>query len=123
MLDELIRLSEQSWKLARGEPAGSWWRPAADVYRTGRGWLLKVELAGVRRDQVEVLCAGRRLIIRGKRLDSPPQQEWQCQSLEISYSYFERSFELPCDLQQARIVTEYQDGMLYVQIFLKESPQ
>jgi HSP20 family protein len=119
MLNELLRFTEQSWKLAAGEP--QWWRPAADIYRTDGGWLLKVELAGIRRDRLEVAAAGRQLIVRGTRLDSQCSADWQCQSLEISYSRFERRFELPCDLQQARIVTDYQDGMLYVRIFLEES--
>jgi HSP20 family molecular chaperone IbpA len=36
--------------------------------------------------------------------------------MEIAYSDFERSLELPCDLGRADITTEYRDGILLVRI-------
>jgi HSP20 family protein len=36
--------------------------------------------------------------------------------MEIAYSRFERSVELPCNLDRADITTEYRDGMLLVRI-------
>jgi HSP20 family molecular chaperone IbpA len=36
--------------------------------------------------------------------------------MEIAYSHFERSLELPCDLERADITTEFHDGMLLVRI-------
>jgi HSP20 family protein len=40
-------------------------------------------------------------------------------SLEISYSRFERVIEFPVDLSQAKVSTDYRDGMLLVQIELE----
>lgn len=92
------------------------WRPHADVYRTHQGWLIKVELAGVRQEDVRVSASGRRLKILGKRRDWGLESGCQCHALEISYSHFEREFELPCELPQATIHWEYRDGMLLVRI-------
>jgi HSP20 family protein len=36
--------------------------------------------------------------------------------MEIAYSHFERTVELPRELRQARISTEYRDGMLFVRL-------
>jgi HSP20 family molecular chaperone IbpA len=36
--------------------------------------------------------------------------------LEIAYSRFERSLDLPCNLQRAAIATDYRDGMLLVHV-------
>jgi HSP20 family molecular chaperone IbpA len=36
--------------------------------------------------------------------------------MEIAYSRFERSIELPCDVEQAQLAVECRDGMLVVRI-------
>jgi HSP20 family molecular chaperone IbpA len=36
--------------------------------------------------------------------------------MEISYSHFERTFELPCDLDRCGISTDSRDGMLHIHI-------
>ena len=42
--------------------------------------------------------------------------------LEISYSHFERTIELPTNLERARIATEYQYGLLLVRIQTEATP-
>ena len=92
------------------------WRPAADIYRTREGWLVKFELAGVRREEIEVGITGRYLTVRGHRLDTEVSEGHEFYRLEIAYSRFERSIQLPCELERARILTEYRAGMLLVRI-------
>jgi HSP20 family protein len=94
------------------------WRPAADVYRTAPGWMVKLELAGVRVEDVRVEVDGHCLIVSGQRRDLVLETGHSCQSLEISYDSFERRFEFPVDLTQMRVSTQFQDGMLYVRIEL-----
>jgi HSP20 family protein len=94
------------------------WRPAADVYRTGSGWIVKLELAGVRPEDVRVELSGRWLIVSGQRRDVVIETGCSCQSLEISYDSFERQFEFPVDLSQMRVSSESHNGMLYVRIQL-----
>lgn len=94
----------------------SFWTPPADVYRTPDGWLVKLELAGVRPEEVQLEASGRRLTIRGCRRDSYAHESHSHYLMEIAYSCFERSLELPCDVERYSITTEYQDGMLLVRI-------
>ncbi len=96
--------------------AQSQWRPAADVYRTPNGWLVKLEVAGVRPEEIEVSIRGHFLMVCGRRRDWIMEDRRQCYSLEISYTSFQRRFELPCDLEHARVTSEYRDGMLLVRI-------
>jgi HSP20 family protein len=102
--------------LLAGEPFATRWQPAADIYRTADGWLVKVELAGVRPDEFEVRFAGQQLILRGRRRDWQIHDAGQCQSLEIVYDEFERRFDFPIDLTAARVETEYANGMLLLRI-------
>jgi HSP20 family protein len=92
------------------------WCPPADVYRIGGGWLVKLDLAGVRTEDVEVHASGRTLTVRGARRDLVIEESAHSYSMEIAYSRFERSIELPQRLEAARITTEYRDGMLLVRL-------
>ncbi len=92
------------------------WQPAVDVYRHQRGWLIKCELAGVHRDDIQVSVEESRLTIAGVRRDVTIIEGQRAYSLEIAYNRFARRIELPCDLMQATLDIDYRDGMLLVQI-------
>src|SRR5262249_17219375 len=93
------------------------WRPAADVYRTpDRGWRVKFDLAGVRPEDVQLEADGPRLTLRGSRRDCAREKGCSYYRMEIAYSRFERTLELPCDVGRARVSTDYRDGMLLVHI-------
>lgn len=96
------------------------WQPHADVYRTRDGWIIKFELAGVRPEEVQVAVHGNRLVLSGQRRDVRLEQTQQSHSLEISYNRFERSIELPCQLESVHISTDYRDGMLIVRLAMRE---
>jgi HSP20 family protein len=102
--------------LFSGETYASRWEPAADVYRMTDGWLVKVELAGVRPDEFEVRVSEHQLILRGRRRDWHLSESGQCQSLEIAYAEFERRFEFPIDLTRAHVDTDCANGMLLLRI-------
>ncbi len=92
------------------------WAPAADVYHTRSGWLVKFDLAGVRPEEIQVEVQGRRLTVRGTRRDWCLEEGCRSYQLEISYSDFARTLEFPVEIDSAPIATEYQLGMLLVQI-------
>jgi HSP20 family protein len=98
------------------------WQPAVDVYRTHTGWLVKAELAGVRPEDIQLSVTGRRLTLRGQRRDWFTEKCECCYRLEITYSDFERTIELPINLERARIATDYQYGLLLVQIQTEDVP-
>jgi HSP20 family protein len=97
------------------------WSPPADIYRIAHGWLVKVDLAGVRSDEIDLHVAGRCLTIRGARRDWSISECQHSYSMEISYSRFERSIDLPVELDGAAISTEFRDGMLLVRL-VTEAP-
>lgn len=92
------------------------WRPAADIYNCHDGWLVKFDLAGVRPEDVQISVNGRQLVVSGLRRDWMMESGSRFYSMEISYNCFRRAVELPCELNQARVATEYRDGMLLVRL-------
>jgi HSP20 family molecular chaperone IbpA len=76
-----------------------------------------LELAGVRPDEdMTIRARGPRLTISGVRRDRLIERGWSCYAMEIAYSRFERSIELPCDVEKAHLAVECRDGMLLVRI-------
>ncbi len=96
------------------------WQPAVDLYRTRTGWLAKFDLAGVQREDIRVQAHGHTLIVQGVRRDSSVEEGQHYHSMEIAYSEFERQIDFPVSLDNARITTDYQAGMLLVRIQTEE---
>ena len=99
------------------------WRPSADVYRTPHGWVVKIELAGVRPEDINVMPSGSELFVSGVRRDRFVEEGWSHYSMEIAYSRFERTIELPCDLDRAGISIEFHDGLLLVRVITNQEEE
>ena len=109
----------KSWPAVLAERSTPW-QPSADVYRTKDGWLVKFDLAGVQIGDVTVTIQGRRLIIGGVRRDSFLEEGSSYYSMEISYSRFERTIEMPADLENSKMTIEARDGILLVRLVANE---
>ena len=97
-------------------PSERHWTPAADVYRTRDGWLVKVDLAGVSPDEIGITVAGRVLVIEGIRRDANCSETVSYHQIEITYSRFERTLRFPCEIEGARIERAYRDGLLIIRL-------
>ncbi len=96
------------------------WYPPADVYRTQDGWIVKVELAGVCADEIEVRIAGATLRIGGCRRDTFHTETVSYHQLEITYSRFEKLIRFPCPIEGTEVETNYNDGLLILRLRSKE---
>lgn len=98
------------------DPYGASWCPKADIYCSKQGWLIKLDLAGVEPENLELTLTGSRLRVSGIRRDRAVRQGQQVYSMEIAYNRFEREFELPADIEKSELMTEYLDGMLLIHL-------
>ena len=74
--------------LRHRRPSGRLWNPAADVYRTQDGWLVKLDLAGVRAEDIQITLDGDLLRVSGLRRDGFCGEGISHYQLEITYSRF-----------------------------------
>jgi HSP20 family protein len=116
MSRDLIELMHTLFLPAAQACRATSWSPALDIYRTRTGWLLKLDLAGVRPADLTVTVRGSLLTVRGRRRDNCVEAGLSHQRMEIAYGRFERVVELPCDLARCAIATDYRDGMLLIDI-------
>lgn len=100
----------------------TYWVPNTDVYTTEDGLVVKVELAGMRREDLELTVEGNRLLITGQRPDTGRMPGIKFLVMEIHYGIFECVIEVPSgyDLSQARAA--YQNGFLRVEVPMAVKP-
>jgi HSP20 family protein len=122
MANKSIHIRQVLFLPSVGNLSDTAWQPAADVYRTRFGWLVKFDLAGVSPDEVELSVQGARLTVRGRRRDCGQEEGCVCHLMEIAYSAFERTIVLPCELDRAEISAEFRLGMLLVRIQTEGQP-
>ncbi|NNE68106.1 MAG: Hsp20/alpha crystallin family protein [Pyrinomonadaceae bacterium] len=98
------------------KPSGKLWYPAADVYETQDGWLVKVELAGVSAEDVHLEIQGNQLYIAGCRRDRSCAAGVTYQQMEITYSHFEKTLEFPASIEGARVEHNFDNGLLIIHL-------
>jgi HSP20 family protein len=98
------------------------WVPNTDVYATDNGLVVKVELAGMRSEHLEITVEGNRLRISGNRPDGCRASKCSFLVMEINYGPFESVLELPpgYDLSQAKAA--YLNGFLRIDVPLVQMP-
>ena len=98
------------------------WVPNTDVYATDNGLVVKVELAGMRSEHLEITVEGNRLRISGNRPDGCRASKCSFLVMEINYGPFESELELPpgYDLSQAKAA--YLNGFLRIDVPLVQTP-
>lgn len=96
--------------------SGSLWYPAADVYKTKDGWLVKVELAGVSAEDVEIEVQGNMLNIVGTRRDRSCSSGVSYHQMEITYCRFEKTLKFPGSIDGATIEHNFDNGLLIISL-------
>ena len=92
------------------------WTPNIDVYETADHFIIKAELAGVKKDEVKIQMNDRIVSISGKRDDECEEVREHFHVAEVSYGNFVRKIELPNDIDSENVKAKYKDGFLMVYI-------
>jgi len=99
---------------AKDVRSGQLWYPAADVYQTPDGWVVKVELAGVSPEEIEIDIQGNVLYISGCRRDRSCAAGVAYQQMEITYSNFEKTLSFPSPIDGATLEHQLENGILII---------
>lgn len=92
------------------------WSPPTDIFETGDAIVIKMELAGVRDEDVQVHMSDNFLVIRGRRVDAQKVKPDNFHLMEIHYGRFERIFRLPAGLPAGKVTAVLSDGFLTVTV-------
>lgn len=92
------------------------WNPPTDVYETKEHIIIKMEIAGVNKSDIEISLEDNLLKVGGFRHDRSKVGKENFHIMEIHYGNFERVFRLPKNLGVEQIEAIYQDGFLKISI-------
>jgi len=92
------------------------WAPALDVVHEDGDLLIRAELPGVRREDVEITFHERVLTISGERRAEEQKAGSGYYVRERRYGIFRRSLVLPHNVQEDRISARFEDGVLEVRV-------
>ena len=96
----------------------STWSPNTDVYETPDHLVVKMELAGIEKEDLEITLKDRLLLVRGHRRDTCRQRPHRCsfRQMEIDYGSFERRIVIPRTVDGNRVRAVFQNGFLHVEL-------
>lgn len=88
------------------------WSPPTDVYETEDAYVVRVEVAGMREADFEIMLENDFLQISGTRPDIPERRAYQ--QMEIRFGRFFTAVGLPSSVDIDASRAEYDDGFLTV---------
>lgn len=92
------------------------WTPNTDVYLTDTGLVVKVELAGMRKEDLELTVEANQLRVAGVRRDGCRSPHCRFVVMEINYGPFETLVEVPPGYDLGNAKAAYLNGFLRIDV-------
>lgn len=96
------------------------WSPPTDIYEGEQGLAIVMDIAGVKKEEIQIMVKGQIVFISGVRKE-PAVAKKYIHQLEIDFGRFERNFLIPQEIDAGRMEARYEDGFLYVWLPRKHS--
>jgi HSP20 family protein len=129
MLDDFEAEMERFWRRPWSFWPGSWprpfrglarqsltWAPRMDVYEKDNTIVVKTELPGLKKEDVQVEIEGEDLIIRGESKAETEVKDEDYYRSERSFGSFYRRMPLPAGVTAEQIHASLTDGVLEVRV-------
>ena len=97
------------------------WTPAVDIFETdGHDLVLKAELPGLDREDIEVSVENSTLVLKGTKKFEAEVKDENYRRIERAYGTCHRSFTLPNTVDAAKVSAEFKNGVLTVKLPFRE---
>ena len=96
------------------------WVPSVDISESDAAYLVKAEIPGVEKEDVEVTIQDGMLTIQGERKQEKEEKGKKFHRVERCYGSFMRSFRVPDDADADKVKAEFKDGMLNITLTKSE---
>jgi HSP20 family protein len=92
------------------------WNPQMDIYETHEEIVIRAEIAGVNKEDLEVEINSKAVRIRGKREEMSRNESATYLLAEIQYGCFERILFMPSLIDPEIVSASYSNGFLQIRI-------
>jgi len=90
------------------------WTPAMDVFEEKDNFVVKAEVPGMKKEDIEVSLHEGNLTISGERKSETKQNDAEVHRTERFYGRFQRSVALPSTVAADKVKAQYRDGVLTI---------
>lgn len=90
------------------------WAPAVNVYEEKDKVVVKAELPGMKKEELEAYVSGENLIIAGERKEESEEKTAEMYRSERYFGHFHRSIPLPSPVNTEKMEAHYKDGILTI---------
>lgn len=97
-------------------PAPREWYPPVDVLESDNEYLIRAELPGMKKEDINVEVKEGTLVLTGERKSEKPADGVKYRHVERVAAKFWRSFSLPEAIKQDAIEAGYKDGVLEIRV-------
>ena len=119
--DEMDRMFDSLWRGGPLRPFGGWQRPLAelpaiapnvDVIDRDDEVVVRAEVPGFSKEDIEVSASGDMLTIEGAMKSEEKEEKGNYYRCEISHESFSRTLQLPAAVDESKAKATMKDGML-----------
>jgi HSP20 family protein len=96
-----------------GTQAGAWW-PTLDIEETNDSLVARVDLPGMKSEDIDISVQGNTLTISGERKDVRENDDGKYYHYERRSGSFRRDIPLSSEVQADKIDAQYRDGVVTV---------
>ncbi len=89
--------------------------PPVDIYEDDQKLGLKLEVPGVKQEDIDIQVEGRTLTVRGERKFDKEEKQENFHRMEHRYGTFARSFTLPNSVDAENVKATYDAGVLQLE--------
>jgi HSP20 family protein len=90
------------------------WSPALDVHEDKDSFVIRAELPGLKREDIEVSLQDGALVISGERKAEKAEEGVEVHRQERYYGKFQRALTLPEPVAADKVKADYRDGVLTI---------
>lgn len=90
--------------------------PAIDVYETDKDVVIKAEMPGVKKDEIEITVKDNFVHIKAEKKEEKEEKKENIHRVERYYGRVERLIPMPTDVKSEEAKAEYKDGVLEIRI-------
>jgi HSP20 family protein len=88
--------------------------PPLDVYEEGGVVVVKAELPGMKKEEIEVHLSGKELTVSGKKEKEEKVERKDYRRVERTAGAFRRTVTLPAEVELEKVTASYKDGVLEI---------
>ncbi|MFN4245925.1 MAG: Hsp20/alpha crystallin family protein [Brevinematia bacterium] len=90
--------------------------PAIDVYETDKDVVIKAEIPGVNKEDIEIIVKDNFVHLKAEKKEEKEEKKESIHKIERFYGKVERVIPLPADVKSEEAKAEYRNGVLEVRI-------